>query len=881
MTPENWANVRALVESAMLLPTEERLTYINAANEDQPIRDEAAQLLGFEHQASAIFPIEGWKQGAQNIAAEATLAGKMLGNYRLIAEIGRGGMGAVYLAERADGEYQQKVALKVLQEGIFTPALVERFSQERQILARLSHPGITRLLDGGVTPDGRPYFVLEYVDGLPIDQYCAKHQLDTTAKLKLFLKVAEAVQSAHQQLVLHLDLKPANILVTPEGEPRLLDFGISRLLSEGEGGTRQVEATLRLLTPRYASPEQAQGLPLGVASDVFSLATLLYKLLTSHLPYAIDDTSPLEAARIISEVTPKPPSESASATIAPELRGDLDIILLQGLRKEPERRYATVAAFAEDLRRHLASEPVLAHADSFTYRAGKFLRRNRIAVAAATVVLIILTGSFIAVERSAIAARRARVKAEAAETTAERRLKDSQALAHSYMFDLLPALEDIPGTLKVRADVMNGALTYLKAMSAENSTDKVFEHELASAWFLISQLQGNSSRRNLGDRAASMDTLNRNIEIQRRLAAQNPGDEIESGRLMVSIRAKGRMYLNSGDLSTASKLFAESWAIGKPVLDAGPKNTRYLDLASLAWSTAMVDNDAAYWNRALPTEALQWATTGQSLMERFAATKPAITKDPRYISQISNIKATKADALVTLGRSDEAEKIYREMLPTLDAASLGNVGIAVDIMRLTHERYAVFLLDQGRLAEATKIAAILRPGVSSQFGETTGQNLFDLMAEAEYTGFTANLDFRNNRLAEARAGMRSTLAGYRKAVADAPDLITARFALAGFLLDFSGIQQVNPTEARAMANESIALVTAHLKDHPEATSAHLDLAHLHLNLKRLAKSPTEAQQHHEAARTELKTALAASPNLPVAQTLLASLTNPSTPPHQN
>ena len=879
MTPENWARVRALVESAMLLPPAERRASLDTSTEPDEIRNEAIQLLGFENRASAIFPIEGWKQDARSISLESSLVGKTLGNYRLIAEIGRGGMGAVYLAERADGQYQQKVALKILQESLSTPALVDRFRQERQILARLSHPGITRLLDGGVTADGRPYFVLEYVDGLTINLYCAQHQLDITAKLTLFLKVAEAVQSAHQQLVLHLDLKPANILVTPQGEPRLLDFGISRLITEGEGGTRQVEATLRLLTPRYASPEQAEGLPLGVASDVFSLATLLYKLLTGHLPYAIDDATPLEAARMIRESAPLAPSEAAPPAIAPALRGDLDTILLQALRKEPERRYATVAAFAEDLRRHLASEPVLAHADSFTYRSGKFLRRNRIAVATAAVVLFILTASFIAVERSAIAARRDRTKAEAAGATAERRLKDSQALAHSYMFDLLPALEDIPGTLKVRTDVMNGALAYLKAMSAENSTDKVFERELASAWFLISQLQGNSSRRNLGDRAASMESLNHNIEIQRRLLAQNPGDETEIGRLMVSIRARGRMYLNNGDLATAGRLFAESWTIGKPVLDAGPKNTRYLDLASLAWSTAMVYHDNAYWNRALPTEALQWAITGQLLMERFAATKPAIVKDPRYLSQLSNIRATQADALVALGRGDEAEKIYSEMLPALDAASPGNVGIAVDSMRLTHERYAALLLDRGNIPEATKVGAILRPGVSSQFGETTGQNLFDLMADAEYTGFTANLDFHNNRLAEARAGMKSTLAVYRKAVAAAPDLITARFALAGFLQVFSGIKQVDPTEARAMANEAIAIVQPYLKAHPEATSARLDLANLHLTLKRLAKTLAEAQQHLEAARSELQAVVAASPNHQVARTLLASLNNPAaTPP---
>ncbi len=261
----------------------------------------------------------------------------------------------------------------MLQDSVSTARLVERFEEERQILARLSHPGIARLLDGGLTPDGRPYLVLEYVDGRAIDVYCDEEKLDTTARLRLFLKVADAVQSAHQQLVLHLDLKPANILVTPEGEPRLLDFGIARILTEGSLGTNQAEATMRLMTPRYASPEQAEGLPLGVASDVFSLGTLLYRLLTGRLPYRIESASPLEAARIIREEAPYAVEQSRLMVLsAAELRDDLDNILLQALRKEPERRYGTVAAFADDITRYLAFKPVRAHPDSVSYRAKKF-----------------------------------------------------------------------------------------------------------------------------------------------------------------------------------------------------------------------------------------------------------------------------------------------------------------------------------------------------------------------------------------------------------------------------------------------------------------------------------------------------------------------------
>src|SRR6185312_6623936 len=234
MNIDRWPEVRLLVEAAAFLSPEERETYLDREVSDPAIRAEVEELLGYLSQSTNVFAEKSWKERAPALEMETSFKDSTVGNYRLIEELGRGGMGAVYLAERADGAYQHRVALKVLQEGIATPRMAERFREERQILARLSHPGIARLLDGGVTSDGRPYLVLEHVDGQTIDKYCDAAKLDTEARLRLFLKVAEAVQSAHQQFVLHLDLKPANILVTREGEPRLLDFGISRILKTEE-----------------------------------------------------------------------------------------------------------------------------------------------------------------------------------------------------------------------------------------------------------------------------------------------------------------------------------------------------------------------------------------------------------------------------------------------------------------------------------------------------------------------------------------------------------------------------------------------------------------------------------------------------------------------
>jgi serine/threonine protein kinase len=275
---------------------------------------------------------------------EVNLSGTILGSYRLLKELGRGGMGTVYLAERADGLYEHQIAIKILQEGLSTPALIARFSQERQLLARLSHPGICRLLDGGTTAEGRPYLALDYIDGMPIDRFCEEQALSVTNRLKLFLKVAAAVQDAHQQLILHLDIKPGNVLVTKEGEPRLLDFGIARAVSE-TGSDANESIAYRVLTPRYASPEQMRNEPLGVASDVYSLGLLLHKLLTGALPEASPEAASPQPKNSERGHVQRLPNKT-NAPIAAHLRGDLDCIIRQATENDPESRYQTVADLA-------------------------------------------------------------------------------------------------------------------------------------------------------------------------------------------------------------------------------------------------------------------------------------------------------------------------------------------------------------------------------------------------------------------------------------------------------------------------------------------------------------------------------------------------------
>ncbi|MEF8940659.1 MAG: serine/threonine-protein kinase [Salinivenus sp.] len=335
------------------------------------------------------------------------LKGQRTGPYELVDELGRGGMGRVFLAERADGQFDQQVALKWLGVAFPSPEVTKRFLSERQILATLSHPNIARLFDGGVTEAGRPYFVMERVKGQRIDTYCNAHQLSIRERLRLVLDVCDAVQYAHQKLVVHRDLKPANILVTEEGQVKLLDFGIAKLL-DPEAIRAPARSPTRtgylLMTPDYASPEQVRGTDLTTASDIYQLGIVLYELLAGRRPYSVAGRAPSDIERIICEEEPDLPSTAVSgdggvsdggstpAELRKTLRGDLDTIVMKALRKEPGRRYDSAEQLAEDLRRFLDGRPVSAHPDSWTYRAGKFARRHRGGVLAAAVIVLLLIG---------------------------------------------------------------------------------------------------------------------------------------------------------------------------------------------------------------------------------------------------------------------------------------------------------------------------------------------------------------------------------------------------------------------------------------------------------------------------------------------------------
>ncbi|PYX28024.1 MAG: hypothetical protein DMG80_17410 [Acidobacteria bacterium] len=529
MNPERWERVKQLVGEAMTLEAGERETFVDSLPQaDSELQGEVRSLLSFHDQAGTDFLNESASHLEEWANASSTRPNRQrIGPYEITEEIGRGGMGEVYRAVRADGQYTKEVAIKLVQGG--SGALLESFRNERQILASLDHPNIARLHDGGSTENGVPYLVMELIEGTRIDEYCGERKLSVNERLQLFLHVCDAVQFAHQRLIIHRDLKPGNILVTVDGVPKLLDFGIAKILEvEPVGAEGESTRTLfRLLTPQYASPEQVRGEPITTASDVYSLGVILYELLTGRSPYPTNSNSAHEAGRAACEYEPLKPSTVARSgknlahgsgaesngndyVVAPEklakqLKGDLDNIVLKALRKEPQRRYASVEQFAEDIRRNLANLPVIARKDTAGYRASKFITRHKTGVTAAAVVaLILVVGLVITIREKRIA---------------QRRFNDIRSLSNSLIFDVHDSIKDLPGSTPARKIIVDRALQYLNGLAQESSGDVGLQRELAAAYEKVGAVQGDYLENNLGDSSGTLASYRKALEIRKRIDA--------------------------------------------------------------------------------------------------------------------------------------------------------------------------------------------------------------------------------------------------------------------------------------------------------------------------------------------------------------------------
>ena len=572
MQAEHWQRLEEIFQSALDRPPQGRAAWLDSAcGDDLELRGEVDSLLAAHATGDFDFTRAAFAE-ALTVLEQRTARmqeGQRVGPYRIVRELGRGGMSRVYLAARADQAFEKQVAVKVVAHGLDSEEVTRRFESERQILARLDHPNITRIIDGGTTEDGLPFLVMDYVEGLPIDQYCDAHALDVDARLRLFQGVCTAVHYAHQHLVIHRDIKPANVLVTSDGVPRLLDFGIAKLLAPVAPPSEATHTVLRRLTPEYASPEQVRGEALTTASDVYSLGVLLYRLLCGQPPYrtrissanqlerAICEEQPERPSAAVARAGPTPTGEGPPDRLRRHLAGDLDNIVLMALRKEPQRRYASVEQLSQDISRHLAKLPVMARADTATYRAGRFIVRHRIGVAAAVAMILLLIAGVVGTSWQARIARAERARAQ-------QQFNDVRRLATSFLFEFNSSIQNLPGATPARKLLVQRALEYLSKLAQQSQGDRSLQRELAEAYLKVGDLQGNPYEPNLGDTGGAAESYRKALAIAAALTAADGGDSQAARYLARSHQSLGEVLplLGKGadgaaELRKAAELFEQ------------------------------------------------------------------------------------------------------------------------------------------------------------------------------------------------------------------------------------------------------------------------------------------------------------------------------------
>jgi tetratricopeptide (TPR) repeat protein len=587
---------------------------------------------------------------------------------------------------------------------------------------------------------------------------------------------------------------------------------------------------------------------------------LLYRLLTGTLPYSIEDASPLEAARIILCVAPVPPSQAAPAATGPELRGDLDTILLQALRKEPERRYPTVAAFAEDIERHLSSQPVLAHADSFGYRAGKFLRRNRIAASAAAVVVILFVVSAVAILHSASVARRQRI-------LAEQRFTEVRALAHSYIFDLDPQLEEVPGTMKVRGFILKNALKYLEAMSKEGLQDDSLAREIGRGYMRVSQVQADFGMPSLNDRAGAWDSIHKSYAIQMRLLEKNPTDMTQRGLMLSQMRLMAALAMTDGDVVHADEYTQRGLQLGRPTLAAGAKAPRYLTLISLSWDMATHRcGNGDLWNFADPVGALPWVDRMHELIEEYIAAHPADTIDRDAANMLHREAMTRAQIYRQIGRAPEARALYEKALLMTERYGTQDV-IAVQSAKVIRAELASYLVEVHDVRGANAMAGNLLP---KSFHEKGNDRLLT-SDEADTLSVLARIDLESGRVAEGKRKLQQCMKTFEKLYAEDPLDDNTNSELAHAAVDIADQKQLDATTRQRLYTRGIQVAEAYGRTHPEVLSPVLLAGRAEVGLaglSRTAQSVVEQRTHASAAVEDLQKILRAHPSQPQAKQLL-------------
>jgi serine/threonine-protein kinase len=817
LSPTRRAEIEEVFEQALDLEPERRGTWLSdRCASDADLRAEVDALIAAHESPSGI--LERPLHAASMAVAADPLRDRRIGPYRVVRELGRGGMGVVYLAERVDGEFRREVAIKLLRNSPDAEELHRRFIAERQILASLSHPNIAQLLDGGTTEGELPYLVMEYVDGLPITTYCDRHALDIRSRLKLFVEVCRAVNSAHQNLVIHRDIKPGNILVTATEQVKLLDFGIAKLLNSAMGGLAlpHTRTAFRVMTPDYASPEQVRGEPLTTASDVYALGIVLYELLAGRRPYEIKTGALKELQELVCEREPERPSTSKRASqsgdadvldpskiasarattpdrLHRQLAGDLDAIVMMTLRKEPRGRYGSVELLAEDIERYLCGLPVLARHPSRAYYLGKFLRRNRVATTLGTVAaLSLVTGTAVAVKQT-IAARRETDRATAALAQSRQALRESEEMT-SFLAGLFDANVPAPGASPPRtADELMAR--------GMGQVEQFGNRPLIQARMLdgMGRIYANASR-----------FVEAKAAYERSLALRRANGVLESGETATTLRHMANTLRMLGNYAAADSAARESLRISEKV--NGPNDPTTAD----AWQ--MLSVLAVYRSDHRASE--EYAR--HSMESRIAAYGK---DDPRIAFSVEML----GGALRRLGKYEEGERYMRQAMALYERDKGPNdPSLIVPLYRLAE----AVATDREDYAEAVRLMERSVMISRSSLGESHPRTAYAL-------GLLGAMESRRGNFVRAESLSRRAVDIFDRslgrrdvAVADAYADFAKVYSRVGRWNDAESVQRV------AMAVYDSALGRAH----PVYAGALAGLCEIHFHAGRLTEATAECRE---------------------------------------
>ncbi|HEY4366539.1 MAG TPA: serine/threonine-protein kinase [Steroidobacteraceae bacterium] len=822
MTEPRKRSLDQIVNEAQTMPPGERLRFIRDACASDIALYESA-LAGVQSR-ERWFDSEGFSDfdGHADSSCEPIVdpAGQLVGSYRIVRSLGQGGMGEVFLAERDDKEFHQQVALKLVRRGLLSRQVQGRLRQERQILASLDHPNIARLYDGGTTPDGTPYIVMEYIDGEPIDIYCDQRGLTVEQRLRLFLSVCAAVHRAHQNLIVHRDLKPSNILVTPDGTPKLLDFGIAKLLDERElmHTLAVTQADVRVMTPGHASPEQIRGELISTASDTYVLGVLLYELLCGYKPFVLRGNRLAELERAICEDSP--PTLSAviaaaehaadsgitsvaaqrsvsAAKLRRELRGDLENIVMMAMRKEPERRYSSVEQLAADIERHLRGMPVIARADSWSYRAGKFMRRHMVVVALSGAFIALLVGFSVTtyIQSQRIAHERDLAQVERVRAEDERGRAEAVATFLIDSFRLADPSQSRGKDITAREILDSGANRITRELRSQPALQATLLDVIGSVYL------------SLGQPTEAQPLIEQGLSIRRALA---PDGSIETARSLYSLN---RVYEKQGNLAHAEVLMHESLAMNRSLKGERSLETAgsYCGLGFLQQSnfdfkaaersfetclqirTEQLGTGRGSEQIALPLDNLaliaqqrnDYVRAEQLLREALAIDRRMLGEDhPQYIRHLHHLASVMWDR----GDLRQAEDLYRQSID-LSKRVLGAIHPeTIDAM----SSMGTLLMETGRLDEAQ--------GIFQSILEADRR----LRPQHQYVGNDlenlGRLAFRKQQFAVAETHFREALAIYNVKFAPGNGFIAATQTMLGHSL----LAQGRPKDAETVLQKAVA-----------------------------------------------------------------------------